>query len=520
LYSVLERNNFCVLIFLLTSFTFTLPAQVIKSIQVTGNNAISNPIIFSLIKSRWQLNIDSAQIKIDQESIGNYYREEGFLGATVNYETLEDPSKKTFDLRFIITEGELYVIGEIEIDGLDKISKSYFLRLVNLKSGMPFSKKNFLNSQLTAMRSGNFQELIFKTTNIDTAEKRIDIILNIAEKKPYAFLVGTGIDTENGLKLSLNWKKRNFSGWGRNLELRGMSSVNHEKSIYWKRGSLGASYLEPIVFSTHLSGKLNTDYISDKPKNTNFGYRRFLIEAILMYEFSMIYDLHLNTRWQKDRLFKVPYAQDTKKFEQELFIDNNRFISLTLNRDNRDDLVDPSNGSLISLLIEKAGKPLGGENEYLKLFFEGSYYKSIYRRIVFAKKLLIGNLFTEENIENIPSYLRFYLGGSGSLRGYADRSLGPINIDGSRQGGGFVYLSNVELRYYLGYHLNFVAFLDLGNVWLHNQIARISTLKYSAGTGIRLRTKYGFFRLDFGIKLSDFSKHDIGRVHFGFGQSF
>jgi outer membrane protein insertion porin family len=175
---------------------------------------------------------------------------------------------------------------------------------------------------------------------------------------------------------------------------------------------------------------------------------------------------------------------------------------------------------LLSLLIEKAGAPLGGENDYLKLLFEGSHYNTIFRRIVFANKIFVGNLFVKEKIENLPSYLRFYLGGSGSLRGYADRSLGPRNSDGSKQGGGFVFLSNTELRYYLGYHLNFVAFLDLGNLWLENQMARISSLKYTAGTGIRLRTSYGFFRLDFGIKLTDFSKNDIGRIHFGFGQSF
>ena len=148
-----------------------------------------------------------------------------------------------------------------------------------------------------------------------------------------------------------------------------MYAADYEHNLYFKKGDIGVSYTEPILFDINLLGRLNVDYVMDKPKNTNFGYQRFLIESQFIYQLTMIYEVILRARLQNDRLFNVPYAEDTRKFEENLFLDNNRFLSLSINRDSRDDFVDPSNGSLFSFFIERAGYPFGGENDYWKLYF-------------------------------------------------------------------------------------------------------------------------------------------------------
>ena len=113
-----------------------------------------------------------------------------------------------------------------------------------------------------------------------------------------------------------------------------------------------------------------------------------------------------------------------------------------------------------------------------------------------------------------------FFGGSGSLRGFPERSVGPKNTDGSAQGGNFLFLNNFEIRYYLSYAFNLVTFFDAGNIWLKRNTARLNNFKYSSGIGARWRTKYGFFRLDFGLRLNEFPDKYIGKLHFGFGQSF
>jgi outer membrane protein insertion porin family len=512
--------RFGYLFFFLIFLNVSLSAQVLNEIRIDGNKDFSNQQLLPLIKSRWQSVIDTSQIKLDQNSIANFYQEEGFIDVSVEYLIVEMPSKSAFDLEFNINERELYSFGKIEVSGLGKLSKGFLLKLMDLRGGLPFSKKIILKSQLKAMASGMFHDLQIKAAAIDTFNKQIPVNIIVEERKQNALSIGTGIDTDDGVKFFSAWKKRSIGGWGRGIELRGLYAVDYDNSLYFKKGNIGTSYTEPILFNANLLGKLNIDYISDKPKNTNFGYQRFFIETNFIYQLSMIYELIFRVRLQNDRLFSVPYAQDTRRFEEKLFLDNNRFISVAINRDSRDDLVDPSNGSLFSLLIEKAGHPFGGENNYWKIFFEGSFYNPLNRKIVIAQKFALGIIGLKNSIENFPSYLRFFLGGSGGVRGFAERSLGPQNPDGSRQGGNFLYLYNFEIRYYLGYNLNIVTFFDAGNVWLENKHATIHGLNYSAGTGIRLRTYFGFFRLDFGIKLSDFSTENLGRVHFGFGQSF
>jgi len=84
----------------------------------------------------------------------------------------------------------------------------------------------------------------------------------------------------------------------------------------------------------------------------------------------------------------------------------------------------------------------------------------------------------------------------------------------------FLFLNNLELRYYLSYAFNIVTFFDVGNIWVKRTAATINSLNYSTGLGFRLRTKFGFFRLDFGLRLNEFPEKYIGKLHFGFGQTF
>ena len=61
------------LFFLIMLLSVSLSAQVINEIRIRGNTSFSNKTLLPLIKSRWQSVIDTAQIKLDQNSIVNFY---------------------------------------------------------------------------------------------------------------------------------------------------------------------------------------------------------------------------------------------------------------------------------------------------------------------------------------------------------------------------------------------------------------------------------------------------------------
>ena len=133
--------SFSYLLFLLIFLNVSLYAQVLNEIRICGNTAFSNQVLLPLIKSQWQSVIDTVQIKLDQNSLLKFYQEEGFIDVAVEYRILKRPTKSTFDLEFVIQEGELYYLGKIEVSGLDKLSKRFLLKLLDLRQGLPFSKK-------------------------------------------------------------------------------------------------------------------------------------------------------------------------------------------------------------------------------------------------------------------------------------------------------------------------------------------------------------------------------------------
>ena len=122
--------SFSYLLFLLIFLNDSLSAQELNEIRIRGNTSLSHQVLLPLIKSRGQSVIDTVQIKLDQDSIINYYQEQGFIDVFVKYLIIEMPFKSAFDLEFVIYEGKLYYFGKIEVSGLDKLSKGFLLKLL------------------------------------------------------------------------------------------------------------------------------------------------------------------------------------------------------------------------------------------------------------------------------------------------------------------------------------------------------------------------------------------------------
>jgi outer membrane protein insertion porin family len=511
------KTILCVII--LISGLQSVNAQIIKNVEISGNDQISSDVLFPLLLSRWQTTLDTIQVNKDIKTIENYYFEEGFLEARcrIDYDSNQDSRLTT--IKFIIDEGSFYLFGNIKILGSNLLQDAFIYSLLNIKSGERFSLEKIVKSQLRAISTGLFNDVEIKKDQIDTENKIISIIINVKEKKRHSTYIGTGIDTEDGLKLFFEWKNRNINGKGVGINLTALSSIDYISSLYYKRGNFGVGFSDPFLFYFPVDWRLQLTYNSDKPKYVNFGVENYTAETSFGYSLSLMDELTLRFRIQRDRIFNATFQSEHKEFTNVFRVDDNRFVGLSYERDQRDDLIDPSTGLYLNIYLEKAGGFLGGKNTFTKIMLNFNEYFNVFRQIVIANKINLGSI-ESRNPESVPSYLRLFLGGSGSLRGFPERSIGPKNTDGSAQGGNFLFFNNFEIRYYLSYAFNLVTFLDAGNIWLKRDTAEINSLKYSSGIGARWRTKFGFFRLDFGLQLNEFPEKYIGRVHFGFGQSF
>ena len=505
-----------VLIFLLGHLSFS---QVLTKITISGNKQVSNEKLLTLIKSRWHTKLDTIQVETDRKVIENFYFEEGFLEARCQAISTFDKKLKSVSINFEIFEGSVYKFGSIEIEGTKLLKKDFVYKLINIFPGERFSRDKIIKSQIRAFSTGLFKDIEIKAKNIDSDLKKISVIIYANEKKRYAADIGYGIDTEDGMKLFFEWKNRNFNGKGTGISLTALSSIDYINDLYYKRGNFGIGFTDPYLFYLPVEWRLQLLYNSDKPKYVNFGIENYTAETIFGHQLSLVDEITLRLRIQNDRIFNATFQTEHKEFINVFRVDDNRFIGIMYEHDQRDDLIDPSSGLYFNVMIEKAGGFLGGRNSFVKVISNLQNYYNVFRLLVLANKITLGSIESGQQ-EPIPSYLRLFMGGSGSLRGFPERSVGPKNTDGSAQGGRFLFLNNLELRYYLSYAFNIVTFFDVGNIWVKRTAATINSLNYSTGLGFRLRTKFGFFRLDFGLRLNEFPEKYIGKLHFGFGQTF
>jgi outer membrane protein insertion porin family len=127
-------------------------------------------------------------------------------------------------------------------------------------------------------------------------------------------------------------------------------------------------------------------------------------------------------------------------------------------------------------------------------------------------------------IRELPASERFFAGGDTTVRGFALDRLGSaatLDPQGFPQGGNGLTVFNLEMRAPYWKNLQFVWFLDAGNVFNRVSNIRLDELR----VGFRYRSPIGPLRVDWGWKLGTRLLQEGGRersnvLHISLGQAF
>jgi len=242
-------------------------------------------------------------------------------------------------------------------------------------------------------------------------------------------------------------------------------------------------------------------------------------------------------------------------------------LTSVLTRDSRDSPFNPTRGSIRATLFETAGSILGGNNDYNKAVGVFAHVKSFWGQYSLATRVRLGwaEAFGRSRDEDVPLEARYFAGGSNSVRGYRENSLGPRLTEEEAQnvvddrflanrptsGGNALMELNAEFRFPLPYISRWkffgAFFADGGNVWENwsrvsldrmrltsdpegDDPTTILDFRTSIGFSIHYRTIVGPLRLDYGLPLKRVRlvDPDTGEVeedphhiwHFSLGHAF
>jgi outer membrane protein assembly factor BamA len=354
------------------------------------------------------------------------------------------------------------------------------------------------------------------------AEKPVRLTVKVREVQPFNVRYGASFDTERGPGVIVDIENRNSLGSARSLGLRTRyDSQLQEARLYFSQPLLRRFPVKTIV----------TPYWRRERNPATVDSDAFNVERLGL-------SLQQEAHFRKFYIFNYGYRIERSKTEiiSDLPVPAVplRIAALTgtITRETRDDVLDATRGDLISQALEFSPQFIGSEVRFIKYF--GQYFKYIplekpkveiftnkvqRPRFVYAGAVRVG-LAKGFGGQEVPLSERFFAGGSNTIRGFEQNSVGPQFFDRTPIGGEAMLVINNEVRHPLVSIFDIAGFLDIGNVYEHVSDMSLGDLRKAAGLGLRIRTPWILVRLDYGFKLDRRPGESIGRFFFSIGQVF
>jgi outer membrane protein assembly factor BamA len=161
------------------------PQYRLTALEIDGNRVISTDAIRKLIQTQLGQPADAIQINKDAESVNGLYGTKGYMDATVRTEPKLDDSHHTVRYRYVIREGDIYQMGDLEILGVDSRTKDRLQNNWTLLTGDTYNSgytRRFVSQALKeVLTTGEWDTDIQET--LDRKGKTVDVTLRFVAKQ-------------------------------------------------------------------------------------------------------------------------------------------------------------------------------------------------------------------------------------------------------------------------------------------------------------------------------------------------
>lgn len=485
------------------------PRAVIARLTYAGVQQLDSLLVARLFhRYRTPRPYDVDDLHRLESDLLNLYAEQGFPYASVRIRQ-QELRPDTFEVQFQVEEGPRVVIQRVELRGLHQVRRQIVLRELRFHPPCVYQASKVLESIRNIYLTGLFSSVLRRLEPVNAEGDTVVLVLELHEVKPRYLEIGGGWRQPLFAEFQVSLGHRNLFGNNQRLEMRTEGLLDFSQETWqerWQRRRVEISYSEPYFLGSPLKATAHPFYERDlQVKKEEYG-----VDLQLLWIASPYLSFTGAVEWKRTPL---------QPSRSGPLINSLIFIGLW---DSRDNLFDPRRGAFASLKLQNAGGPvLDGDNTFYRAILDFSYYAPHRRHWVVAGRFRSGYQRPYGTSRTIPSSERFFMGGEGSLRGYADRSVGPVDPDNPEVHSGNLLLNlNLELRYRNG-RWGGALFLDGGNLWFSvPEMRQQFRILWTAGLGIRYFTPIGPVRLDWGYRLQDRTPGYKGRLYLALGHMF
>ena len=380
-----------------------------------------------------------------------------------------------------VDSGPRYLFGEVSYiqKGFDS---GYLKRFIPFVKGEYFSADLLTKFHKNLSISGEFRSIELVPLIDAATDYMVPVRVTLIRRKPWRFKLGGGYGTDTGIRGRVGVERRYITNTGHRAD----AEVFISKVIR----NAYANYRIPLK-------KPGTDYFritaEYKWEDTDTSFSENISASG-----SAVYGVKswlrtISLTWLKER-FAV--GSDTNK--SNLLIPG---INFTFNPEKERKPILRHPRWHFDFTLKGASTELASDVSYL----QGRAYTELRYRIVrklnVVSRVDMGASVVSE-FSDLPVSQRFFAGGDNSVRGYAYKSLGPVDENGDVVGGTHLFVWSVEAQYLFKPKWDIAVFYDAGNAFNKDQQWEP---EQGAGVGIGWLFAFGSARV---YAANALSKHD------------
>ena len=499
----------------------------------------------------------------DREALAKWWRDRGHPRADCTTSLAVDSARSEVRLTYRVAPGPFARFGEVRIEGNRTISESALRSQMEIEPGAPYSQKAVDQSvsglqQLDIVRVASV-EVTGATDSVNAAAAaRGDSVLparvRITEADPRLVGGDLGYVTDAGLSTEARWVHRNFAGGGRSFTVTALAQTG------WlaltddpdKRYRFAVSLKQPSVL-TRRTSLVISPFIEHRDDtqdlSTQVGANATLVHHLVGFN-TVSLDYQVAVRHIDQYRFGDLASGDIGLFTfltqaaqglldslgQDLLTST---FTLSSNTGRLDDPANPRRGLILRPALQVTAPTAISSVAYWRADVSANAFVPLGSSVVLASRARVGRLFPfgkslpGPGDDPTTKFLQlhdaaFTAGGTGDVRGWENRMLGPKvpdirfeqvgdslipRAEGYDAYSGFARASySVELRLpvpWLGPNFGSVVFLDGGRVWTRDErfgaqgVAGGQDAWFAAaGAGLAINTPVGPIQVSTGYKLN------------------
>ena len=500
-----------------------------------------------------------SRLREDIATVTELYTNKGFAFAQVDPVTNVNPQEKNVDIALIVTKGPPVYFNRVLVAGNSKTRDNVVRRELLATEQELFSSNKITESRNALQRTGYFEDVQLTTKKTEQPDT-VDLHVDVKEGPTGTFTVGAGYSSGDGFLFNASVSEKNLAGRGQ--------GVSGNFSIGSTRQDFIFSFTEPYVNDSRLA--MGFDAFNTEREYNSFDERRIGFGVNTNYPLKyaslpFFGSLGRSPALGADELPEnappsvwdymrggVAYDLTHENIDgidagTSSSIRSEEGTSLTssmtpgITYDSRDHFFNPTEGTKSAFSLKFAG--LGGDNRFIKSDVSARWHYPLLKDpnwggayvLALGGSLGYGLGLAERDSgeKDLPLFERYFLGGMNSIRGFAERSIGPREQSCAKTpprnpnippctsdviGGDKSAIFNVELTFPImeQYGLRGVAFFDVGNAFSGSDFS-FADFRRSVGVGGRWMSPFGPLRVELGFPLNKLPGDETSAIGFSVG---